>query len=286
MICLGFNSKEKDICVSKYCLENKVSKVFVLSPDKFSPAFTVEAEIVEWSNIIMYKYFYRLLQEIDNSTLVIMNECLRIQNRYDLTYNCIRNFLNQTKHQIVFQNIPLIDTFDDFMILFDFDTRSRWRREKFSQQLLSEIQIHVKPIQVKFDSISIKTDERTKEVYAKNKRKLIDGLGIKDPHTIPRNLYLLSGKAKLGSVSPKKYYVGRNNRFSLHNLETFKSLSYPNNYDVFEFCHNFLDFSDFITLSKQTKFDVLTSDLRVDRWYFDRYTEWSRRLADAYATLQ
>ena len=70
--------------------------------------------------IIQYKFYYRLLQEIGKDTLLVVNECLRMQNRYDLTYNCLRLFLQQTPHALVFQYLPIIDTIADFMVLFDF----------------------------------------------------------------------------------------------------------------------------------------------------------------------
>ena len=60
-------------------------------------------EFIEWADIIEYRYYYRLLQEIGSKTLVVVNECLRTQARHDLTYNCMRLFLNQTDHRLIFQ---------------------------------------------------------------------------------------------------------------------------------------------------------------------------------------
>lgn len=286
MICLGYTAAEKDACVSEYCAAHDIARVFVLTPDRFRVALSAEHEAVEWAEIIEYRFFYRLLQEIDASTLIVINECLRTQKRSDLTYNCMRHFLQQTEHQIVFQYLPLIDTFDDFMILFDFDTRSRWKRDKWRPEMRSEVDLHVREAAPTFEPIDVPTDEKTKAAYAREKRKLIDGIGLKDPHTIPRNLYLMSGKAKLPHVDTGARYVGRNNRFGLSNLETYRDVSEPGGRTVFELPHNFIDFADFLSVSRQRKAKVLRADLKVDHWYFDRYQAWAGRLADAYATLR
>ena len=289
MIALGYTADEKRAEVARYCASHGVRKAFVLSPLAFRTAFSpgVEVDYVDWPEIIQYTFFYRLLQEIGKDTLVVVDECLRTQDRNCLTYNCIRHFLNQAGHQLVFQYLPAIDTVDDFMTLFDFDTRSRWKREKFSPALLSECQIETRAARIELREVGVETDDKTRAAYAKEKRKLIDGIGLKDPHTIPRNLYLMSGKARRARVDAALQYVGRNNRFALDNMQTYKEDSYARApYTVFELPHNFIDFADFLSLSRQTALDVLVADLKVDRWYFDRYTAWAGRVRDAYAAIQ
>lgn len=287
MIRLGLTAEQKDAEVLRYCRAHNIQKVFLISPQKFTfPCSFENTEVIEWDEVIQYTFYYRLLQEIHGQTLIIVNECLRTQNRYDLTYNCIRNYLNQTKHQLVFQHLPLIDALDDFMILFDFDTRSRWKREKWNPSLLSESDIATVSMPVTFTPIEIQTDDATKAAYRKEKEKLIANIGLKDPHTIPRNLYLMSGKAKVAAVQEGQWYIGRNNRFKMPTLQTYKEDVYQHDpYVVFEFCHNFIDFADFLTLSQQSRCEVLVADLKVDAWYLDRYQQWARRIADAYSIL-
>jgi hypothetical protein len=272
--------------VEAYCKEHGITKVFALAPERFKCDFMgPEIEYVEYDEIIQYKHFYRLLQEINSSTLVVVNECLRSQNRQDLTYNCIRHFLNQTTHQAVFQYLPVIDSEDDFMTLLDFDTRSRWRREKLRPDMLDGLDIRALHRTPTLTAVPIETDEKTKKVYAKSKRDLIDGIGLKDPHTIPRNLLLLAGKAKIKAVDNGKLYIGRNNRFNLDCMTTYKEVVDPAPRTVFEFCHSFLDFSDFLSVTKQTEVQALVSDLKVDQWYFDRYTSWLERIQQVYRSL-
>jgi hypothetical protein len=287
MIYLGLNRSEKDQYVSDYCAKHRIEKVVILSPAKFQFACSFENhEIVEYADIIEYRFFYRLVQEVNNQTLIVINECLRTQNRSDLTYNCIRHFLNQTPHQLIFQYLPLIDEPEDFMTLFDFDTRSRWKREKMQNAPLTEARIQARRVGVSFCGISVDVSPRLKLEYEAQKAKLISGLGLKDPHTIPRNLYLLGGKAKLAAIDDG-WCVGRNNRFKLERMQAYKEDAYSNApYTIFEFCHNFIDFSDVISLSGQHSFNVLVADLKVDQWYLARYKEWSDRINACYSAIQ
>ena len=288
MIFIGMDDTAKAARVRAYCEGNAIRKVVVFSPKKFRPAWPmdVDHEHVEWAEIIEYKFYYRLLQEIGKETLLVINECLRTQNRYELTYNCLRLFLQQTPHALIFQCLPIIDTFDDFAVLFDFETRSRWKRQRLDSALLREAQIKVSEPGLSFVALPVETDERTRAAYAKEKRKLIDGIGLKDPHTIPRNLYLISGKVKLPHMNAGKQYVGRNNRFGLDNLRTYRGGPFPGQHVVFELCHNFIDFADFLTLSRQQFVDVMVADLKVDHWYFDRYAQWATRIHEACSVLR
>lgn len=287
MIHLGVSTESKSGIIERYCAENAIEKVVILTPEKFRFGCHIETkEYVEYDEIILYKFFYRLLSEINNKTLVVVNECMRTQNRNDLTYNCIRHYLNQTNHQLIFQYLPIIENMEDFMILFDFDTKSQWKREKFSRDLLSHCQISINPVNIQFRKLSIPTNVSTQKKYEAEKEKIFAEIGLKDPHTLPRNLYLIGGRDKLSAVKPDCRYIGRNNRFKCANMQTYKEENYPNRpYFIFEFCHNFIDFGDVVSLSGQSEFEVLVSDLKVDEWYFNRFTNWTQTLKDGYAGL-
>jgi hypothetical protein len=285
VIALGQTDAEKAEIVARYREQHGIERVFVISPKKFA-TFTAEgAEFVEYDLVIKYKVFYRLLQEIDGKTLIVVNECLRTQNRHDLTYNCIRQYLNQTQHSIVFQYLPIIDTQQDFMTLVDFATQSRWKRDQFSMALLDGVEMQIREVTPSFIAQKVETTKAIREQYRKEKRKLIDGIGLKDPHTIPRNLYLVGGKAKAAAVDTGCRYIGRNTRLKLPNLVTYREDNYPSEYTVLEFCHNVIDFADFLALTRQQRVEAMVADLKVDRWYFDRYTAWAERIRDAYATI-
>jgi hypothetical protein len=299
MIYLGFAEAEKSLIVERYIAEHNIRNTVVISPAKFPLEFDW-TDNVEWSDTIEYVTFYRLLQEIHTDTLVVLSEPLRTQNRYELTYNCIRAFLNQTPHQIIFQYLPQIDTRDDFMILVDFDTRSRWKRRKWDINLiLDNCQVQVRPLPIEFNRIAVPTSEFTKKKYRAEKARRFEKLGARDPHTIPRNLYLLGGKDKLAHIdatgtpqlslfssSGNRQYIARNQRLSRDNITTYANAdetAVP--YTIVEFPHRFIEFTDFMKRTGQTRFDVLTTDLKVDDWYFTRYTNWLERINETYASF-
>lgn len=305
VITIGYEDAEKAAIIDRYCAEHSIRKVFVLSPEAFPLAYSgrpFAVEHVGYNDIIRYVYFYRLLQEIDRDTLIVINECLRTQNRYDLTYNCIRNYLNQTNHQLVFQQLPQIDTADDFMILFDFATKSRWKRRSWDIGLiLDNVQVQVRPLLIAFNRIDVPTSGATKTKYAKERESRFATLGAGDPHTLPRNLYLIGGKDKLawmdaqasggqlglfGETRPRQY-VARNQRLKRDNILTYDQVQRSEcPYTVVELPHRFIDYSDFIKTTWQAESDVLVADLKVDQWYWNRYTEWQERIHETSASLQ
>jgi len=294
MIFIGLQYQEKQERIAEYRKENGIEKVIVFTPEKF-PFSVGEFETVGYADIIRYVYFYRLLQEITPKTLVVINECMRTQNRYDLTYNCIRNFLNITTHKLIFQQLPIIDAADDFMILFDFDTGSRWKRRPFDSYLIQqEAQVRISELPISFEGALVSTSSKTKERYEREREKMFGNLGSKDPHALPRNLYLIGGADKLSWIdsqsmplfSPTKTkYVARNARLGRKNIVTYADAQPGERYTIVELPHRFIDFSDFIQVTGQTNSQVLIADLKVDHWYLKRYTEWSQRIHDTYASL-
>ena len=287
MIYIGHPDYEKRSIISQYEAAHGITKTVVLYPALF-PLPIEHADAVEYAEIIMYRTFYRLLQEINEQTLIVVNECLRTQNRYDLTYNCIRNFLNQTHHQLVFQQLPQIDTVEDFMILFDFATRSQWKREPFNADLVRQrVEVCINPLSLTFNPLSVAVSERTRQKYESEKQKLFDSLADKDPHTLPRNLYLIGGTDKVRSIDPSVRYVARNQRLKLPNIATYDDVNAESApYTLVEFPHRFIDFSDFIKRTGQAQFNVLVADLKVDDWYLERYQSWKERIDATYASLQ
>lgn len=290
MIHLGLDQVEKNAVLTDYCAKNGIKKVFVFSPARFRLCLDFNlVEYIEWKDIIRYVFYYRILQETGKDTLLVINECLRTQNRNDLTYNCLKNFINQTSHVIVFQYLPVIDTIDDFMILFDFVTRSRWRRERFDRKLMTEARLQIEPVRISFQSVRIPVDEKISANYLKERENVFAEVRSdpeKDPHLIPRRLHLVSGKTKARAVPEGRSLVGRNNRFALPLLETYQEVSCKGDRTIFEFCHNFIVFSDYLAVARPSSpIEALVADTKADRWYFDRYVAWSGRIEDAYATL-
>lgn len=304
MILLGYDDADARAEVVRYCETHPIRRVVVLTSERFRPAWSlpVPHEVVAWPDLIRYVFFYRLLQEIDGDTLVVVYECLRTQDRHDLTYNCVRNYLAKTSHVLVFQHVLIIDTFDDAATLLDFVTGSRWKRERVEVVLARArgegLVVRIAdgaPTSLRFDAIPVETTAEERDAYAREKRTLIDNIGLRDPHTIPRNLALLGGRAKLRwhrahgvtTAGAARRYLGRNARLGLDVVDTWESASRVRGpYAVMEFAHRFLDVADAITATGQARFDVLVTDLKVDGWYFDRAVAWAGRVRDAYAALR
>ena len=120
MFYLGNWDKQK--IITHYLNNNDVRKVLVIHSERHKEIYDipVQHEYIEYHQTIMYKSYYRLLQWIDKYTLIITDNILVTQNRYQLEYNCINNYINQTQQRLVFNNLPFIEDKDDFMILLDF----------------------------------------------------------------------------------------------------------------------------------------------------------------------
>lgn len=284
MIHIGLPAESKPKVVQSYVQEHGISAIVVFGPKRFHQDIGVECEYVEWNDIIKYKYFYRLLQEIDSSTLLVLNECLRTTNRSDLSYNCLRNYLTRTRHQLVFSRFPCLESAQDFMTLVDFDTQSKWRRSSLNE-VTEGLNISAIDRAPTIERIDVSTDKKTRERYAAKKRALIDGIGAKDPHTIPRNLHLLAGKHKEAAAKGVGgSWVGRNKRLKVPGLATYKEASDPR--QVIEFCHSYREWMDYLTASEASRVPALVSDLRVDEWYFERFTQWTRTQRNAIADIR
>lgn len=160
-----------------------ITKVFVIGDDL---EIDGNKEHVKFSDVIMYKYFYRLLQEVNPTTMIVLNECLVKQNRYDLAYNCIRRYCLQTKNILVFNYYPIIRKQEDFMILYDMIQENPFLKESY-KYVTSFRNVHVGRVEFNLD----KTDLHlmiSQEQYDAMKEEIISQVN-KDPDIIPRRLY-------------------------------------------------------------------------------------------------
>lgn len=289
MIYLGLNNDDKYFIIKEYYNKYSIKKIyFITSNINTQLKFNINIEIIQYNDTIKYKVFYKLLQEINQNTLIIIDECLKNKNRQNLNYNCIRHFLQQTNHQIIFNYLPIIDSIDDLFILFDFDTKSKWKN-KIDTSLLKNGNIIKNKIDICISKINVPIKDNDSIKYDYEKNKLIKNIGLKDPDTIPRNLYLFSGGLKFSYVlnnNKNDYFIGRNNRYKIKNFNTYKDSLYEGkNYIIFEFCHNFIDFINFINLTHQVKFNVLYCNLKIDQWYYDRYINWIKEINNVYSKI-
>lgn len=294
MIRIGFSTEEKQTEVIQYVREHSIRKVFVLYWRDFRTEYSVDCEIeyIEWADIIMYKFFYRLLEEIDDTCLIVVDELMRTQNRSELTYNCAHHYLNQTPHRIIYEWFPFIEDESDFMILLDYQDKGRYRGKGFSFDFLQEQDVIVKHHPVEFETQFVPITEAQRKAYEKKRDYLFDNLGMKDPDTIPRNLHVFVGSFKKPFIQSDLRYVARNKRFNLENVATYRTLDVElssqvslfstdrPDYIVLDFPHWRLDFNDFLKLTKPRNVVFLSTGLPVDNYYQSEFESWLKRVGD------
>lgn len=285
MIRIGLNNQEKFNEIDKYLEQNNIKKIFIFYPEKFPllMSLPLSTEYIEYNDIIMYKFFYRLLEEIDKDVLLIFNECLRTQNRSDLTYNCAHHYCGQTNHKIIFEQFPFIDSSDDFMILLDLQNKGKYKGKSFDYQFLKNEDIKVKSLDYILQTIDLCLNGNDIVKYETKKKQLFDNLGNADPDTIPRQLHVFVGNLKKPFIESDKLYVARNERFKMPNINTYKDINNFGNYIIIDFPHRRIDFNDFLKFSSMTNILFINSGLKVDLYYINEFNSWVERLGDFYA---
>ena len=160
------------------------------------------------------------------------------------------------------------------------------KRKSFNKELLPKVTITERtPL---FSFTEIKASNNTVVTYDKLKHKLLSEIKLnvdKDPNNLPRNLYLVGGKNKLSLIDDNNYYVGRNNRYKLANMEVYKKEVYPTQFSIFELPHSPLDLWDVLSITNKVEVEVLKTDLPVDNWYAEKYLGLSNTIKDAYTKI-
>ena len=122
--------------------------------------------------------------------------------------------------------------------------------------------------------MGVSTEDR--KAYNEYRDKLFEEIGLGNPQTIPNRLSAMCGDIKYNAAGTTKLKA-RNRRYK--NLSTFKDFDVNT---VLELPVKRQDFVDWITRTKQTEIDVLTSDLSMDKWYKQDYLNWIERLEEFY----
>lgn len=238
---------------------------------------------IEYKEVIMYRTFYPLLEEIDKDYLLVVNEFMRTRNRSDLTYNCLRHYLNQCGHHIIFEYFPFVEDVSDFMILLDFDTKSKHKGSGFSQDFLWEEDIKAINPHLNLTVDTVDLPDNAEEEYEKKKNELFDTIGNRNPDTIPRQLHLFCGKWKKPYILPEKQYVARNSRYHLKNVTTYPNVKHGETYTLLDWQHRRIDMNDFFRRTGQSKIAFMSTGLSVDNVYVKFFEEWLSRLEEFYA---
>jgi len=287
LIRVGLSSIDKQHVIERYLSTYDINKVYVLYCDDFKTTFDFgghDHEYVTYEDIIEYPYFYRLLEEIDERSLIIVDECMRTQNRSELTYNCAHHYLRLTDHKIIFEFFPIIEKKEDFLILLDFLNKDKYRGKGFDWQFLKAENIAIKHNPIILEKIDCPVTDKQRASYVKKREKLFAELGSRtDPDTIPRNLHVHVGNYKKKFLQPSMTYVARNGRFNLDNVTTYQKMekhvleSTPPP-AIIDFPHWRRHFNDFLKLSGIRVIKFLSTNLPVDTYYFNDFKTWIKRV--------
>lgn len=284
MIRIGLNERQKQEEIKKYVRENDVKNVIVFSPKKMLmelPELDIPIRQIDYDEIIMYRTFYPLVEEINENYLLVANELMRDRNRSCLTYNCYAKYTNQaTKHRMVFNYFPIIENRKDIMILIDFDDSQSHKGFGINDIDLGEFDIQCVRKNLQLAVRDIPLPEGAKEKYEAEKERLFEELGNKDPDTIPRNLHIWTGRFKKPFLQEENY-VARNKRFK--NVCTYKDAEPNKNYILVDMPCRRLEFNDFLRITGQEKLAYMSTGFGVDEVYINELREWVKEVEGIYA---
>lgn len=269
---------DKQKIISYYVANNNVKKAVIIYSKNLDVKYEtgVETRYIELHQVKKHEFHYELLQYVNKYTLIVLDDLLVSQQRYMNEYNCIANFINQTPHRLVFNYLPFIENKDDFMILLDFYNRVKYKGERFDYELFEDFKYFLKPVHLKINFHKVEVGQEDKDKYYEYRDKLFEEIGLNNPQTIPNRLSTMCGDIKYKAVNSMQL-TARNGRYK--NLTTFKDSAVNT---VLEFPTKRQDFVDWLTRTKQTEIDVLTSDLSMDKWYEQDYLNWIERLEEFY----
>lgn len=285
MIRIGFTKRQKQKTIQNYVAEHNIKKIYCFYYRDFPYRYNVDVDIeyIEYADIEMYKYFYRLLEEIDETSLIVIDELMRTQNRSELIYNCSHHYLNQTPHRIVFEYFPIIEDKEDFMILLNFENKDKFHGKGFDRAYLQTEDVVIYPRRIKLDTIHVDVTDNERKKYEQRKEKLFDNLGNKHPDTIPRDLQLFAGNCKKKAVEEEKIYIARNKRLKLDNVHTYTDYFKSKDYIIIDFHYRRLNFNDFLKFTGMTKVKYLCTPLPVDNVLINEFIKWKARIDAFYA---
>lgn len=218
---LYIGEHNKTIIIKEYYDNNKIDKVYVFGVNDIAWSFLniSNYEIIKFTDLQKYVYFYRLLQEITSNSLIVVNDCLKRDSRRDLTYNCIRKYIVKTKHRIVFNYFPIKTKKEDIMILYDFISEQASITDEY-KYITKFNNIYYNNISFKHTIVDTIDLSNIEKEYNSLKLKEIANIN-KDYNTVPRRLlkYVENYKIKLGYKFDSLANVKNNMKIVLSNLK-------------------------------------------------------------------
>lgn len=293
-ICLGLNNAEKQAVIKKYVKNHDVKKVVIFFPRKFPLPLqinNVPIDNCEYMDMFQFKYYYRLLEQIDHNTLIVFNECMRNQDRKVITYSAAHDFARNTPHILVFEYFPIIEQPKDFMVQLEFIDPARYKNKPFTYDYLKENRVWMRPTDISVYTKNMILTQKDRELYSAKKQKLFETLDEnKDPDVIPRELHLFVGNLKKRMLQSNNVYVARTKRFGNYNncVYTYRGDLNPkiSSYKVIDFPCRRLEFNDFLKATGMTTICFLNSGLKVDQYYLQDFKKWINNLTEFYSNAK
>ena len=181
MIYLGLSLSEKQKAVAYYAACHNIHKIWTIG----EPLNLDNEDVTSWRNVIEYDYYNRLRTAIRQDDLIVINEILHTSKRADLGYNCIRQYVVQTPHRLIFQTYPFHNEESDLAILYDFlqinpFLNTPWPDIDISQYIA---RCKMPPITMTIEPVTL--TEAQVQRYEIAKKKIFDKL-IGSPATLPK----------------------------------------------------------------------------------------------------
>lgn len=277
MIYLGLNANDKSRVINIEA--GKYDHVYLFHSDDYKDDLTINHDKVtktNYSESYWYRTFYPLMQNIDKRSLVIVNEYIKDRHRKHLIYNCLKGFVNQSGGVLVFQYTPFVYDEADILKLLDFDNPDKNRMlSKVEPSIFESIQI--KRNTFTLNSIDTQLTQSELNKYEKLKNDLFDKLGHGDPHTIPRQLHLTTGKFKLDA------FTGDSSQLLVRNMRLKAGTKYSDVdvnkiYSILDFPISELEFIKFLYYTNQMTVDSLITSAKVDHYFYNSYNELIERI--------
>lgn len=182
---IHIGSCDKNEIIQDYIAEKNINKIILIG-ENMDIDTDVSVVHCPFADTIKYSWYYKLLGDIVPTVLIILNECLKKANRYDLTYNCIRKYCIQTPHRLIFNYYPIIREKEDFMILYDMiSPNPHWKEAYRYITRFEEVYLHDYHYNLDVDNIEL---DISQEEYEQKKEEIISQVK-KDADIIPRRLY-------------------------------------------------------------------------------------------------
>jgi hypothetical protein len=275
-IIIGYDEKQKKDFIKSL---GDFKKVYEISTLKQS-SDDGKVKIVSYDECINYVHYYELLHKLDDECLLIIDEPLHNTDRYNLNYNCVRGYTKKTKNVIIFSYLPILSSEKDFLILKDFNNPFLLKDNDFQNVGYVEIVERVPSFDYK---LKYELTEEEQKKYEAKKDGLIENIGIKDPHTIPRELHKFVSNFKEKKAEEGVTYLVRAKRKigdnTYRNAEKQASI-------VFEYP---ISKKDFINYLRKYTIEVLTfwlTDAKVDQYYKQEFEKWKEEIENVYKKIR